>query len=152
MNSYAILYRIKVLSKGGNPPNIGKITAVAATDNTTTAMILAGEGQTQMAIFGIPTTQNLYIERVYANLIAAKTGSEVKIRLLVNPEPADELLGFLTKHTIGIRAVGNSSVEQHWHTYKKVKGPAIIKIQANGDDNNMDIDAGFEAIIVDNGG
>ena len=150
VNSYVIIHRMSVTPEGGAQPNIGRISAVAQTDGTTTAIILATEGQTQMAIYGIPSTQKLFLNRMYANLIAAKTGSEVKIKLVVNPNPDDQLPAFVVKHTLGLRAAGNSNVENHWHTYKKVEGPAIIKIQALGDDNDMDVDAGFEGVIINN--
>lgn len=148
INSYVIVHRLEILTKGSGGPNIGKITAVAQVDNTITAMISIGEGQTQMAVYGIPSIQNLFMTRAYGNLIAASPGTEVKLRLLVNPEPDAELNCFLVKHIWGIRAAGNSSDDATWKTYKKVYGPAIIKIQATANTNNADVDGGFEGIVI----
>lgn len=149
VNSYVIIHRMKILTKGSGGPNIGNITAVARVDNTLTAMIRAGDGQTQMAVYGIPSTQNLYMTRAYGNLIAANSGTQVKLRLLANPEPDVELNGFLVKHTWGIRADGTSSDDATWKTYKRIRGPAIIKIQAISNANNVEIDGGFEAIVIE---
>ena len=149
-NSYVIIYRMKVLTKGATNSNVGVITATAAVDTTVTAQINAGEGQTQMAIYGIPSTQTAYITQYYADEVAVAGGAEVVVKLLVNLEPNSELTNFLTKHTRGIRGGGTSGFAHSFKPYKKIEGPAIIKVQGNGDANNMDISAGFDVILVDN--
>ena len=153
-NSYVIIYRMKVLTKGATSSNVGTITATATTDGTITAKISPGLGQTGMSIFGIPSTQDMYIGRFYGNLnkAAGAGGSTgyVDVELKVNPEPDVELLNFLTKHTFGLSLNGTSALTINYATYKIISGPAIIKIQTTSGTNNMDISAGWDAFVVDN--
>jgi hypothetical protein len=148
-NSYVIIHRMKVLTKGATNVNIGNITATAAApDSTVTARILAGQGQTQMAIYGVPSTQDAYITNVYANANKAQASGSVDISLDVNPEPQTELTNFLVKHTFGLQTTGSSAYDVHFHLPKKIEGPAIIKIQAVAGANDMDVSAGFDLILV----
>ena len=154
VSSYVIIYRIQVLTKGATASNIGTITATALTDNTITAQITPLVGQTGMAIYGIPSTQKLFIGRFYGNMnrasgAGASTGY-VNLILLVNPEPQTELTNFVTRHTFGISLDGTSALTINYANRKVVDGPAIIKIQVDSGTNNMDISAGFDAYIIDN--
>ncbi len=149
VNDYVIIYRMQVLSKGPSSANIGLITATAVGDGTVSAQIEAGKGQTQMAIYGVPSIQNAYMYRLYANF--NKLGAElasVDIELLVNPEPKEELANFLTKHSFGLISTGTSALDIHYKPYKRIHGPAIIKVQGNGNADNLDVSAGFDMILV----
>ena len=53
-NSYVIIHRMRVLTKGATSVNVGVLTATAQSNNTITAQINAGQGQTQMAILAYP--------------------------------------------------------------------------------------------------
>ncbi len=152
-NSYVIIHRIEVLTKGDHAsgPNVGIIKATAATDNTITAQIRAGQGQTQMGIFGIPSTQKLYLTRLYGNVNKAggATGL-IDIHLCSNPEPETELKNFLVKHTFGLQTVGTSALTINFGMSKEIVGPAIIKIQAVSGTDNMDLSAGFDGYLINN--
>lgn len=149
VNSYVIIYRMEVLTKGATSSNVGVIKATAQTDNTITAQIEVGKGQTQMAIYGIPSIQTLYLTKIYASVLGKATGS-ASIALLVNPEPQTELLNFLHKHTFGIVASGGNPSVQLFNPPKKISGPAILKIQVVAEANDTDISAGFDGVLVDN--
>ena len=148
-NQYVIIHRMRVMTKGASGPNVGKITATADTDATVTAQINAGEGQTQMAIYGVPSTKNAYMSAYYASAIKAGLSVSAAISLLVNPEPDTELTKFLVKHTNGIMTDGATYIRHDFDPYFKVSGPAIIKLQGNASANNTDVSGGFDLILED---
>ncbi len=151
VNAYVIVHRMKVLTKGGHAsgPNVGIITATAASDATVTAQINAAQGQTQMAIYGIPSIQTAYLTGYYASMAPPAAGT-CNISLLANPEPDAERVNFLVKHTLGISTASTSILNHKFNPYYTIEGPAIIKIEADVSADNFDISAGFDAIIVDN--
>lgn len=151
VNSYVIIHRMRVLTKGATNVNVGIITATATTDGTVTAKIRAGQGQTQMAIYGIPSTQTALMHNLYGNVNRAGGASGLlDASLLVNPEPQSELTNFLTKHTFGLQTVGTSSEAVKYKPPKVISGPAIIKVQAVSGTNDMDVSAGFDIELVTN--
>ena len=152
-NAYVTIHRMKVLTKGATSVNVGiiKATAKSPSATTITAQIRAGQGQTQMAIYGIPSVQTAYMNQFY--IAAEKAGGAtalLNMSLLVNPEPDAELLNFLVKHTMGLMTAGTSGYPHPYDPPKKFEGPAIIKIQVASGTNDMDVSAGFDMILVDN--
>ena len=142
-NDYVIIHRIKVLTKGATNVNVGTITATADTDSTITAQIEASAGQTQMAIYGIPSIQDFYMTSFY-NGADANASSNFVAEIQVNPEPNTELTNFVTKHVIS----GSVDMQHFYEPYKKIEGPAIIKIQVSGTANNTDVQGGFDGYLV----
>jgi hypothetical protein len=150
-NTYVIIHRMFVVSKGATNVNVGTITATATGDATVTAKIRPGQGQTQMAVYGIPSTQTAYLGRLYGNVNkAGGAAGLIDVSLRVNPEPQNELLNFLVKHTFGLQTVGTSALTINYYTPKTIAGPAIIKVQALSGTDNMDLSAGFDMVLVDN--
>ena len=150
VNAYVIIHRIKVLTWGSAGPNVGVITATAATDGTVTAQINAGEGQTQMAVYGIPSIQHFNMIQYYATTNKAVTSMGAEVKLKANQYCDNELLGFVTKHTKGLVTTGTSDGSHHFNPYNRFDGPAIIKIEVTTTVNNSTIDAGFDGVLVDN--
>nr|AKH47338.1 hypothetical protein SWZG_00150 [uncultured marine virus] len=152
VNSYVIIHRMMVLTKGATNVNIGIIKATAATDSTITAQIRAGQGQTQMAILGVPSNQTILIDDTYGSLNragGAATGFADK-QLLVNPEPQTELLNFISKSNLGLSIPGTSHVEDSFDPPKMFPGPCIIKVQSSSLTANLDISGGFDGVLYDN--
>lgn len=153
-NSYVIIYRMWVMTKGSSGVNLGIITATAATDGTITAQIRIGTGngigETEMAIYGVPSNENLYIGRFYANVNkAGGVSGLVDVSLLINLEPDVELTNFNTRHTFGLQTVGTSAFTIPFDLVpKKIEGPAIVKVQIFSGTNNQDISAGFDGIRI----
>ena len=148
-NSYVIIHRMKVLTKGSTGVNVGVITATAVTDGTITAQINAGQGQTQMAIYGISSNQIAYMTGFYFYILKSGGVSQLAdCSLIYNPEPQDELTGFVVKHTLSYMSTGNSGSQHIYNPYKKFVGPGIIKLQSVASSNDFDISAGFDLIVV----
>lgn len=148
VNSYVIIHRMKVLTKGATDVNVGIITATAQTDSTVTAQINASEGQTQMAVYGVPSTQSLYLTRMYGSLNKSGPSGGVDLALLWNPEPDAELTNFQVKSTRGLALDGTSSVDAKPEPPAGYDGPGILKISAIGSAINNDVSAGFDGILV----
>ncbi len=147
-NSYVIIHRMKVTDYRSTGPNVGTITATAMTDATVTAQINPGEGQTQMAVYGIPSGVNFYMVKYYASIAKGSASLATTTKLMVNPIPGTELGGFLTKHTYGMTTEGSSSIVQDFPIPNKIEGPAIIKIQTRATADNSDVSAGFDGYLV----
>lgn len=143
-----IIHRKKVLTKGASGPNVGTITATAATDGTVTAQMNPGEGQTQMAIYGVPSGSSLYLTTVLSG-VQAKSAAAVRTDfvLLWNPEPDSELTAFLRKSTLPIPADGSPTPIQY-SPYRRFDGPGILKMQATATANDTDVTAEFFGVLV----
>ena len=146
--SMVMINRMEVLTKGATSVNVGIIKATADTDSTITSQIRAGQGQTQQCILGISSLDDLYLHGMYA--YANKAGGAaglVDVSLLYNPEPDAELTNFLTKHTFGLQTVGTSGNFHNFIGKKVFHGPGILKISVFSGTNNMDVSAGWCAIV-----
>jgi len=153
VNSYVIIHRMRALTYGASGPNVGTVTATATAPSATTvtARIEAGKGQTQMAVYGIPSTQTLLVGCFYASANkAAGAGALVDVGVLYNHDPATQPAVFLVKHPIGLSTAGTSSGEHEYCFPKRFDGPGILKIQAVSGTNNMDLTAGFDMALVTN--
>lgn len=151
-NAAVIIHRMKVIPQASSTtPNVGTITATAAVDGTVTAQINPGEGQTQMAIYGIPSVQTAYMTLFYGSVLRANAANAIAdMRLLFNPSPNVNLVSFLVKHSIGLSVNGGNPTQHFYNPYNKFSGPGIFKLQAAGSVDNLDISAGFDLILVDN--
>jgi hypothetical protein len=150
VNDYVIIHRMEVLTSGGTLVNTGIIKATAETDASITAQILAQQGQTQMAIYGIPSTQTAYISGYYVSIIKAAAACRVKASLLVNPEPDSQLTAFTIKHNIGLDTTATNYLRHDFNPYLKIAGPAIIKVQGDASAADTDVIGGFDLVLLDN--
>jgi hypothetical protein len=152
-SAYVIIHRMKILTSGSLGPNASPIKATAVTDGTVTAQINSGAGQTQMAIYGIPSTQTAYMTGFYGSVLRASLGvneQHVDMSLLYNPEPGDNANTYLVKHTTGAGTRAQSPFRHPYNPYKTFAGPGILKLQAIGSANDLDVSAGFDLVLVDN--
>lgn len=148
--AYVIIHRMMVMIKGVIDVNVGTITATADTDATVTAQILPSQGQSQMAIYGIPSIQTAYLTAAYGSINKATASGGVDLNLRFNPEPQTELLHFRTVHVYALQATGVSAFRNDFNPYDKFEGPGIIKLTAQASAVNFDVAAGFNLILVDN--
>ncbi len=153
-NAYVIIHRMKIIQVGSTYEiNVGIITATAQTDNTVTAQINIGNGQTEMAIYGIPSTQTAYMTEFDVN--AHNTGNpstvvETDYDMVINEQPNITLDVFLKKANVGMIASGSSAFSKVYNPYFKIVGPAIIKFQATSTLADTEGVAEFDLILVDN--
>ena len=151
-NSAVIIHRMKVIPQatttavGGNH---GTITATAADDATITAAILPNNGQTEMAIYGVPSTQTAYMYAWHAQIDKATGGvASADFRLRVNENPDVQLLAFLRKDDISVQSTGTNSRSKEFFPPNKFPGPCIIKVEAIASADDIDGEAGFDLILV----
>ena len=156
-NSYVIIHRMLVVSSGASGPNVGLLTATAASDGTITAQIniptaAIPTGQTHMAVYGIPSSQSGYFCNFWIALNSATpSATSADITFLINPFPDDQPDVWLSKHTTSLQTVGTSTHDHAYCLYKKVTGPAIVKLQVpNVSSNDSDFSGGFDAFVIDN--
>ena len=151
-NAAVMIHRMKVVPQStSTSPNVGTITATAATDATITAQINPGEGQTQMAIYGIPSTQSFNLDDYYGTINKSQgTVGTINLSLLVNPNPDVQTLSFLTKNTRGLQSTGVSSDTFPFNPPYNISGPAIIKVSGIASADDIEASAGFNGVLVDN--
>lgn len=158
-NSYVIIHRMKVVPQasttnvGGGAaspgPNVGTITATAAVDATVTAAIRPGNGQTEMAIYGVPSIQTALMYRWSAQLDRSIGGTvTIDFELRVNENPNVQRLSFLRKDDISLQSTGTSSQERNYGVPYRFPGPCIIKVQGIASVADTDAEAEFDLILV----
>ena len=131
--------------------NAGIISATAATDSTITAIINTGDGQTEMAIYGVPSIKTAYLMRWTAQIDrAAEVVVTTDFRLLLNLNPNIQTTGFIRKDDISVQSTGANTHERIYIIPPKFTGPCIVKISAIGSANDIDAESGFDLILVDN--
>jgi len=149
-NAYVTINHMHVVTKGATNVNVGAITATAQTDGTVTAQINVGVGATEMAIYGIPSTQTLYLVSLDGAQLKAGGSGVVDVALLVNSESDAELTNFVHEHNLGLQGAGTSSISYNFEIPLIIPGPAIVKLHAHSGTNNVDLIAGFDGFLVDN--
>ena len=148
-NSYVIVHRMRVVTKGTSTTNYGIVAAIAQVDGSTTAQINPGEGQTQMAIYGIPSTKTGFMTRFYGTINKAQgAAATINFSLVVNDDPKNELTTFLTKNTRGLQSTGSSGDQWIFTPYFSIPGPAIVKVQGIASASDIEASAGFDIILV----
>lgn len=152
VNAAVMIHRMETVPQATTlaTVNLGTITATAAVDGTITAQINPGNGQTEMAIYGVPSTHTAYMPIMSAGLLKANlTSTEIfaNIDLLYNPNPDVQTLAFLSKHPTMTASKAQNPFVHEFKPYKKFVGPGIIKMQANGSTINLDVSGGFDMFV-----
>lgn len=148
--SYVIIHRIKVLTSGAAGPNVGDIFATAATDGTITAMVIAGNGQTLMAVYGVPSSQTAYISQYYATMLksgGAAVMGDVTIWVTVDVE--NQVGVFRNIQTTGPAKDGSSAVIHAYRPPNPIDGPCILKMQVISTAADSTVNGGFDLVLED---
>ena len=147
-SDFVIMHRMEAITYGNSGPNIGVITATAETDGSVTCQINSGEGQTQMAIYGIPSTQKFLMGRLYGNMNRAGGATPLAdVSMKYNTSPQSWSHIFKTKHTFGLSGAGTSALTINYANPKVFNGPGIIKLEATGSTTNLDVSGGFDGCL-----
>ncbi|MDK1029605.1 MAG: hypothetical protein QGM50_02410 [Anaerolineae bacterium] len=159
-NAAVIIHRMVVLPQASTTDpggNEGTITATAAVDATVTAAILPGagsepgNGETEMAIYGIPSTQKALLYNWDAQIDKSQGAvASINFRLRVNLNPDVQTVSFHRRDDISVQSTGTSSRAKPKLPPILIEGPAIIKVTGEGSVNDLDAEAGFDLVIVDN--
>lgn len=155
VNSYVIIHRMFVLTTGSVGPfaNVGTIEAIANSDGTVTAQIAANKGQTQMAIYGVPSTQKLYMYNFAASIAHSSPGPTTDaagVIVLQSTDIVNNPTVFAFKHTATVQDSGLTSIDKPFPVPKKFEGPCIVKIAMVALAEDSFCDASFDGIIVEN--
>lgn len=149
--TFVFINRAKVLTSGATSINVGTININAQVDDSISGIIRAGIGQTQQAIFAIPSIQTYLMNCWYATIEKQQgaTGA-VAFELLVNENPDVQLTNFITKNDRGLQANGTSSDTWAFTPAFPIPGPAIIKVGGIASTNDIEATAGFSGHIENN--
>jgi len=153
VSSYVIIHRMVANASSTTTAvgvNLGTISATAATDGTVTAIISIGQGQTQMAIYGIPSIQTFYLKRFFASLNDGSATTRMDIQFRVNENPNTQRFAFINKRDLQLSNEGTSALSVNLDIPVKFVGPCIIKIQGIGSTADVDTSAGFDGYLVTN--
>lgn len=154
-NAYVIIHRMRVLTTGSVGPfaNVGIISANAKVDGTTTAQIFTAKGQTQMAIMGVPSTQQFFMDNFKCSIAQSSPGATrvAGVILFSTTDVENNPTVFTFKHTAAIMATGTTSLTVPFSPPKDgFQGPCIIKIAMVAGTNDSFCDASFDGVLVDN--
>jgi hypothetical protein len=155
VNSYVIIHRMKVLTTGSTGPfsNVGTISAIANSDGTTTAQIAPIKGQTQMAIYGVPSTQKFYMYNFACSIAHSSPGPTIDaagVIIFQSTDIENNPTVFTFKHTAAVQDNGSTSLDSLFPIPKEFEGPCIIKIAMVALAENSFCDASFDGVLVDN--
>jgi hypothetical protein len=153
VNTYRRIFRMKVLTVGALGENVGIITATAQVDGTVTAQISATNNQTLMAIYTIPAGMTGYMKCYYGSLNQGSVSpiSLVNLRLLVKPDASQSDSPFQIKHMFGLSVQGGKPGRHDFTPYFPITEKSDIKMRVTDiTQNDSDVSAGFDLILVDN--
>jgi len=151
VNSYVNIHRAEVLTSGASGPNVGIITATAATDSTVTFHMEAGVGFTQIATFAVPSTRTFVLSHLWGTTLNGGGTVNVAMRWLVNLDPENSPTIFIRKVTYGTRQAGSSAPSIPMTPPWLTPGPCMMKLQAVSDAADIEVVGGMSGWCVRNG-
>jgi len=143
-NSYVIIYRLMGMTFGSTKTNAGIIKATAATDNTITAMIRVGTGQSLMAIFGVPAGCRLVVSHLHAQVLST-TSTQVPGALIV-----ESTVDAATSGERVARRFNFNHAASHDPIIPplQISGPAIVKMQVTTAAANVQVIGSFDGVLA----
>lgn len=150
VNSYVMINKLYVETFGASGPNVGTITATAVTNNTVTAAIIAGNGESNMSIYGIPSTQKAYIVTFFASLNDSTGTARVDFFVRVCSDPVNNPSRFHIDRSFNLTNTGTSSYHDKLGIPFVLEGPAILKLSGIASVADLDVAGGYDLVLVNN--
>jgi hypothetical protein len=146
-NNYQMVHRMIVLTAGSGGVNAGTIYAVGNTDGTVTAQINAGNNQTLMAIFKVPSEKKGCILNYYASGNKA-LGATATVNTIIKAKPTGEV--WQIKEIVGLVKDGSSNVNRKYDVPSCFDPLTIIKVSMDTNVDDVDGSAGFDMVLRPN--
>lgn len=147
--AYVHINSLEVLAYGATGVNVGIIKVTADTDTSISQTMIALTGVSQSTVYGIPSTQTLYLQSFWASTTRDGKAAGVDVELLVNDTVATFLDGYIVHDMIGVAGTGLSYVNHPLHSLA-IPGPALIKLRVNSDAADLIVTGGFVGYLKTN--
>lgn len=147
VNSYLHIHLMQSQTAGTSGVNEGTITATAQTDATVTCSMVIGQGQSESAIYLVPTGYTAYIMKLRARMNNSTANSAATVNLYTIPFG----LSLQLKTSIGLNNTGSSFVELDYSNSAPFIVPekSFIKIRCESvTNNNTDVQGEYDLILV----
>ena len=148
-NVFCILHSAEIISGG---PNLGEVSIDMGV-STNIAKILSEKVNTHIAAIGIPRGSTGYVSQYFGTILGSVVQCAVKASLMVDADPVEAGGGsssFAEVHSIGFGVLNGTSKAVHeFKPYRKIIGPAMVKVQLDGSSTaaNLVASGGFDIII-----
>lgn len=148
------VYRAYGTLFGSGETNVGDITITAADDATTSAYVLAGAGQTEMAIYTVPANKTGYLIGAGGSLLRIEGGSgniaNATVRLEARTDPDLPGAGWRSAWVGGLSLEGTSTFSAMRIPYGVLPPKTDIRVHVlSVSVNNVVATAWFDVILVD---
>lgn len=147
-NEYVMINSLIVATSGASGPNVGAITATAATDSTVTQAILAGNGNAKAAVYGWPSGYSLVLNKAYGGMLQGGAGNTADLSLLFNRQPDTQPTVFSHLGEHAITGAGASTIHHTFDPPASFAGPGLMKIHATASIADIDMMGGFDGLLV----
>ena len=139
-----VVYRAWVLSAGTVATNDGLITIRLASAGATQAQIIAGNGQTLMAIYQVPASKKGYLYSMTGKLLGS-TVADATINLMVRPSGG----AWNVKEVMAIRTAGTSTFRDEYYLPIELDALSQVRMTAATSANNTIVGGSFDIVLVD---
>ena len=149
VNTYYRITRAHIHGVGSNKSNVGDITLTADTDATVTAFIDADHSQTLMAFIHVPQGKTAYIGSYTITMYrATKIANAMAHMQLINNLWGSDVE--IVMHSTSVGATGGMVRIPFEPPLKVTQGTDLWVRCVNVTDDNSEISASFDAVLVDN--
>ena len=152
VNSYTRIFRMYGETFGSDSTNLGDITATAQTDATVTAQITTGKGQTLMAIYTIPNGKTGYVTQGFCsmNRAGATSGAMIGLAFEFRADADQSDSGWRVAWEGALSVEGSSFINLSYMPIPPFPAKTDLRVRVHyASDNDSDVAAGFDIILVD---